>query len=284
SSTAASPTPPPAPRTTSVSPGWTAATDRRTWYAVRCATPNAAAVRSSTPSGMRVSAVGATTISSAKAPASAVPATRCPTATPVTPSATSSTMPANSRPGTNGAGTLIWYSSATRSTSGKFTAAACTCTRTCPAPSSGAGSSATDTFSGGPCSRQTTARTSANRVVRGLGELGGALHEVEHDGAEGEELLVVARALEALLEHDGELPLGEDDVVVDVVGLASGHLGVVGEQLVPGRHPVEVDVAGTRRVGRAGVVRPALHHPGEVELGIADGAHLPVDDGGELRG
>ena len=51
-------------------------------------------------------------------------------------------------------------------------------------------------------------------------------------GPKALELLVVAGPLEPLLEHDGELPLGEDDVVVDVVDLPARHLGVVREHLV----------------------------------------------------
>ena len=128
--TAARPTPPPAPSTTSSSPGCSSATERSTWYAVRCATPKAAAWRTSTPSGKRRTASAPITTSSAKAPAMVVPTTRSPTARSPTPSATSATTPANSLPGTNGVGTVSWYSFATSSTSGKFTAAASTRTRT----------------------------------------------------------------------------------------------------------------------------------------------------------
>src|SRR5690606_9272761 len=74
-----------------------------------------------------------------------------------------------------------------------------------------------------------------SRAVPGrLGDLRGLAHEPQHDGAERLQLLVVARPLEALLEHDGELPLGEHDVVVDVVDLAPRHLGVAGQELRPG--------------------------------------------------
>ena len=81
SCTAARPTPPPAPSTTSSSPGCTAATDRSTWYAVRCATPNAAAsaVVDAVGDG-RHRRRGRRTTSSANAPTSAVPNTRSPTA------------------------------------------------------------------------------------------------------------------------------------------------------------------------------------------------------------
>ena len=70
------------------------------------------------------------TTSSANAPTIVVPKTRSPVAKVSTPSATSTTTPANSLPGTNGGGTLSWYWLATISTSGKFTAAARTRTRT----------------------------------------------------------------------------------------------------------------------------------------------------------
>ena len=149
SATAASPTPPPAPRTISSSPACRRATERSTWYAVRQATPKAAAWRSSTPGG--------TTRTRRRRPRPPArrrrrPA-RCPPPgrrpdSPSTPSATSSTTPTNSLPGTKGGGTVIWYRSATSSTSGKLTAAARTRTRTWPAPSSGAGTSSTVTTSG----------------------------------------------------------------------------------------------------------------------------------------
>ena len=66
-------------------------------------------------------------------------------------------------------------------------------------------------------------------VSRRLGELCRTLHQLGHDRPEGLQLYVVAGPLEALLEHDSELPLGEDHVVVDVVDLPAGHLGVVRE-------------------------------------------------------
>src|SRR5262245_38900578 len=108
----------------------------------------------------------------------AVPITRSPTDTPSTPSPTQATTPANSLPGTKGTGALSWYLFATSSTSGKLTAAAETRTRTCPGPSGGDGRSSTATASGGPYSRQTAARMSA--VVRGLGQGGGVLEQLEH--------------------------------------------------------------------------------------------------------
>ena len=150
SCTAARPTPPPAPRTTSSSPGCSRATERSTWYAVRWATPKAAACGSSTPAGMRVTASTEIAASSANAPTNPVPLTRSPTTMPLTPSATSVTTPANSLPGMNGVGTGTWYSLATINTSGKLTAAAPTRTRTWPVASAGEDTSSTSTTSGGP--------------------------------------------------------------------------------------------------------------------------------------
>ena len=150
SCTAASPTPPPAPSTTSSSPGTSFATDRSVWYAVRWATPNAAACRASTPSGTADTEAAATTTCSAKAPTIVLPKTLRPTSNPSTPSPRSTTVPANSLPGTKGGGTDSWYLSATMSTSGKLTAAASTRTRSCPGPRGGAGTSTTSTTSGAP--------------------------------------------------------------------------------------------------------------------------------------
>src|SRR4051812_42692824 len=246
SCTAARPTPPPAPSTTSSSPGCTRATECNTWKAVRWATPKAAAAASSTPSGVLVNAVADTTISSAKAPTSAEPKTRSPGATRSTPSPMASTVPANSLPGTNGGGTLIWYLSATSRTSGKLTAAAAIRTRTWPAFSSGAGNSSTVTTSGVPWAWQTAARTSLAGVVGRLGQLSSRAHALDDDGPEGLQLLVVARPLEPALEHDGQLPFGEDHVVVDVVDLAARDLRVMGDHLLATGHAEHVDVARRR--------------------------------------
>src|SRR4051794_5988151 len=98
-------------------------------------------------------------------------------------------------------------------------------TRSWPAASSCEGRSSMRTTSGEPCVGQTAARTLSSRVVvAGLGELGRLAHELEDDGAERQELLVIGRALESLFEDDGELPLGEDHVIVDVVDLPAGDL------------------------------------------------------------
>src|SRR5207248_11770610 len=95
-------------------------------------------------------------------------------------------------------------------------------------------------------------------VIRRLGQLGRRAHALDDDRPERLQLLVVAGPLEAALEDDGQLPLGEDDVVVDVVDLTARHLGVVGDNLVAGRHAQHVDVARLGRLRRAGVVGPAL--------------------------
>src|SRR5215213_7777397 len=104
-------------------------------------------------------------------------------------------------------------------------------THTSPGPGSGSGNSWTTTASGGPCSRTYAARTPlpalGDGVVARLGEVGRTLHELEHDRPERLELLVVSPALVSLLEHHRELPLGEDDVVVDVVDLTARDRRVV---------------------------------------------------------
>jgi erythromycin esterase-like protein len=114
-----------------------------------------------------------------------------------------------------------------------------------------------------------------------LGQLGRAPHEIQHDRAERLQLHLVTGPLEALLEDHGELPLGQDEVVVDVVDLSAGHLSVAGQQGGPGWHAGQVGVAGECRRRRGRVLGPALHHPGYVKLGIADGTHFPVDDRGQ---
>ena len=67
----------------------------------------------------------------------------------------SATTPANSLPGTNGGGTLIWYSPATSSTSGKFTAAGVDVDEHLARPGGGEVDAPTVTTSGAPYSRQT---------------------------------------------------------------------------------------------------------------------------------
>ena len=63
--------------------------------------------------------------------------------------------------------------------------------------------------------------TSTTSVVCRLGQLGRRAHALDDDGSERLQLLVVARPLKAPFKDDGELPLGQDDVVVDVVDLAA---------------------------------------------------------------
>lgn len=100
--------------------------------------------------GDRVSIDEPATTCWAKAPTITLPKTRSPTTTSRTPSATSTTAPAKSLPGTNGGDTEIWYWLAITSTSGKFTAAAWTRTLTSPGPGRGSATSRTFTVSGGP--------------------------------------------------------------------------------------------------------------------------------------
>ena len=52
--------------------------------------------------------------------------------------------------------------------------------------------------------------------------------------------------------------------------------------LVARRHAVHVGVARGLGLDRHRVGGPALHDPAEVELRVTDGAHLPVDERGEL--
>ena len=150
--TAASPTPPPAPRTTSSSPGCSRATERRTWYAVRQATPKAAAWRSSTPGGTARTAAAATATSSAKAPTITVPDHPVADRHPVDPVGhLGRPRPTNSLPGhergRHGDLVLVGDEQDVGEVDGGGAASA---TRTCPSPSSGDGTSSTATTSGAP--------------------------------------------------------------------------------------------------------------------------------------
>src|SRR5262249_13102270 len=107
-STAAEPTPPAAPRTTTWSPGRTSATLRSASYAVAYTTGNAAAAARSTPSGTRTSPAAGATAASANAPTKTVPHTRSPARTPLVAAPTAATVPAKSLPGVNGVGTDAW--------------------------------------------------------------------------------------------------------------------------------------------------------------------------------
>jgi hypothetical protein len=96
---------------------------------------------------------------SAKAPTIVWPKTKSPGFTAFTPAPTEHTTPASSLPGMNGGWSEIWYLFWMMSRSGKFTAAACTSTRISSSDGVGVGISSTESDSGGPYSRQTTART-----------------------------------------------------------------------------------------------------------------------------
>ena len=75
------------------------------------------------------------------------------------------------------------------------------------------------------CFREGSCRSrplgAVRRVRAGCSQLCGAGHEIEDHGPEGLQLRVIPGALEALLEDDGQLPAGEDEVVVEVVDLAA---------------------------------------------------------------
>jgi hypothetical protein len=76
--------------------------------------------------------------------------TRSPGANSSTPGPTLSTTPANSPPGENGNGGLVWYFPAMISVSKKFNPTAATLATTSPAPATGPGMSASTSSSGGP--------------------------------------------------------------------------------------------------------------------------------------
>src|SRR6185369_17300695 len=101
-STAAEPTPPAAPRTSTVSPGRTSAVMRSASYAVAYVTGNAAALRNSTDAGTRISIAVDDTTASANAPTNTVPHTRSPTAKSSTPGPSPRIVHEKSLPGVNG--------------------------------------------------------------------------------------------------------------------------------------------------------------------------------------
>src|SRR5262245_1724458 len=76
--------------------------------------------------------------------------TRSPGANSTTPGPTLSTTPANSPPGENGNGGLVWYFPAMISVSKKFNPTAATLATTSPAPATGSGISPSTSSSGGP--------------------------------------------------------------------------------------------------------------------------------------
>ena len=131
SSTVASPTPPAAPSTSTVSPSCTSAIVRSAWMAVVCATLNAAASRRSTESGDDGHRLPRSRRSAPRTRRRSWRRTRGRRPRRRRrPRPARSTTPANSLPGTNGAGSCTWYSLATIRTSGKFTAAYAMSTRT----------------------------------------------------------------------------------------------------------------------------------------------------------
>src|SRR5262245_15584452 len=76
--------------------------------------------------------------------------TRSPGANSSTPGPTLLTTPANSPPGENGNGGLVWYFPAMISVSKKFNPTAATLATTSPAPATGSGISPSTSSSGGP--------------------------------------------------------------------------------------------------------------------------------------
>src|SRR6266850_95543 len=156
-SIAASPTPPAAPRTRTVSPAFSAPRSRSAWSEVAYVSRNAAPVTKSIFSGSGSSRTASVFTSSAKAPYVVNAMTRSPWRTFVTPAPTSFTTPASSLPGENGSGGLNWYLFWMMRKSGKLTLAAFTETTTSPGPGTGEGRSSITSDSGGPYCLQRTA-------------------------------------------------------------------------------------------------------------------------------
>ena len=150
--TAARPTPPAAPRMSTVEPFVTRAYRVRAKCAVPNATGKAAACARVTPSGTGKTEAALATVSSAMAPPPMVtPATRSPILIPRTFAPHSVTTPANSPPGMNGSRGFSWYSPLTINPSAKLRAAASTLTLT---PSRGhRGDGTFSTASAPPASR-----------------------------------------------------------------------------------------------------------------------------------
>src|SRR5215472_13520948 len=92
--------------------------------------------------------------------------TRSPGLNAVTPAPTLSTTPANSPPGENGNGGLVWYLPAMISVSKKFSPTAATLATTSPGPAAGSGISASTRSSGGPKRWQRMAFTGARPLER----------------------------------------------------------------------------------------------------------------------
>lgn len=156
--TAAEPTAPDAPCTSSVSPAETASSSS-TRAAVAVAMGSAAASAQPRPSGFGATAPTSARTYSAYAPVALRPRTSSPAANSVTPSPVSSTTPANSLPGVAGSGVgnaasiqplrILWSTG--------LTPAALTSTRICPGPAWTSSTRARCRTSGPPNSSYTIA-------------------------------------------------------------------------------------------------------------------------------
>ena len=144
---------PAAPITRTLSPAWSSDV-----VTIVCAVPKcrrtAVAVGKSTPSGTTLTRDSRSTTSSAYPPnvaSAAVPATRSPTFSDVTPSPTASTTPDGSMPGVKGNDRSMPETPATICTSKVvLTDTACTRTSTSPSPGTGSGTSSRCNCSGPP--------------------------------------------------------------------------------------------------------------------------------------
>src|SRR5262249_42486797 len=124
-----------------------------------------AATSSGTASGTgKVRKTGAAA-TSANAPIGVVAATRWPGARPL-PSGALRTVPAISLPGTNGAGSLIWYSPPVTSIATKPTPAASTSINARPSAPSGSGISSSFRAEGPSVSRRNSARMARDHMLR----------------------------------------------------------------------------------------------------------------------
>src|SRR5579875_843263 len=164
SCTVIEPTPPAAPETTSVSPG-RSATARTAAQAVNPATGSAPATSQGTFAGFGVRLAASTTAYSAWLDrVSTQPITSSPSATPVTPGPSRSTVPARSLPCPDG--NVAGHRSCIRPSrilaSPGLMPAALTLTSTCPDPGSGTGTSATSSTSSVPYSPNRTAFITAS--------------------------------------------------------------------------------------------------------------------------
>jgi hypothetical protein len=157
--TAIEPTPPAAPETTTVSPGWTRAA-RTMAHAVKPATGIAPATSQGRPAGLAARFAASATVYSAWLDrVSTQPMTSSPGATLVTPGPSASTIPAKSLPCPDGnvAGQRSCSAPSRIFASPGLMPAALTLTSTWPGPGSGTGTSRTSSTSTGPYSSNRTA-------------------------------------------------------------------------------------------------------------------------------